>query len=97
MKVCDVCGAFLVVGDTEKRMQSHLEGKQHQGFALIRRTIQEYKVISLFICESPPLYDRLSLLFCSVLFFLFFSNHEEAQKRYFIQKNPYSLTSPLYA
>jgi len=43
MKVCDVCGAFLVVGDTEKRMQSHLDGKQHQGFALIRRTISEYK------------------------------------------------------
>jgi hypothetical protein len=43
MKVCDICGAFLVVGDTDKRIQSHLEGKQHQGYALIRRTIQDYR------------------------------------------------------
>jgi len=53
MKVCDVCGAFLVVGDTEKRMQSHLDGKQHQGFALIRRTISEYKKLH----KDDPAYD----------------------------------------
>jgi len=45
MKVCEICGAFLVVGDTEKRMMSHLEGKQHQGFALIRKAVSDYKVI----------------------------------------------------
>jgi len=46
MKVCEVCGAFLVVGDTEKRMLSHLDGKQHQGYALIRKTVTDYKVIT---------------------------------------------------
>jgi len=45
MKVCEICGAFLVVGDTEKRMMSHLDGKQHQGFALIRKTVADYKII----------------------------------------------------
>jgi len=45
MKVCETCGAFLVVGDTEKRMMSHLDGKQHQGFALIRKTVADYKKI----------------------------------------------------
>ena len=44
MRVCEICGAFLVVGDTEKRLQSHLEGKQHIGFALIRKTIADWKV-----------------------------------------------------
>jgi len=44
MKVCEICGAFLVVGDTEKRMLSHLDGKQHQGFALIRKTVADYKI-----------------------------------------------------
>jgi hypothetical protein len=44
MKVCDVCGAFLVVGDTEKRTTSHIEGKQHIGYALIRKKIEELRV-----------------------------------------------------
>jgi len=43
MKVCEVCGAFLVVGDTDKRVASHMEGKQHVGYALIRNTLSDYK------------------------------------------------------
>jgi len=43
MKVCEICGAFLVIGDTEKRISSHLDGKQHIGYALIRKTIEEYR------------------------------------------------------
>jgi len=43
MKVCEICGAFLVVGDTEKRTASHLDGKQHQGYALIRKTLEDWK------------------------------------------------------
>jgi hypothetical protein len=49
MKVCDICGAFLVVGDTDKRASSHLEGKQHQGFALIRKKITELKVSYILV------------------------------------------------
>lgn len=41
MKVCEICGALLVVKDTEKRVINHLEGKQHQGFILIRKTLEE--------------------------------------------------------
>lgn len=47
MKVCEICGAFLVVGDTEKRTASHLEGKQHIGFELIRKTTDQWKVLKL--------------------------------------------------
>jgi len=43
MKVCEICGAFLVLGDTEKRVQSHIEGKQHQGYALIRKALEDNK------------------------------------------------------
>lgn len=45
MQVCGICGALLVVGDTDKRTSSHLEGKQHQGFELIRTTVDEYRVL----------------------------------------------------
>jgi hypothetical protein len=42
MDICKVCGAKLIVGDTDKRLASHLTGKQHTGFELIRRQIAEY-------------------------------------------------------
>jgi len=42
MRVCEICGAFLVVGDTEKRTASHLDGKQHKGYEKIRQSIEEY-------------------------------------------------------
>lgn len=29
MQVCEVCGAMQASTDTEKRLASHLEGKQH--------------------------------------------------------------------
>jgi len=43
MRVCEVCGAFLVVGDTDKRLQSHMEGKQHLGYERIRKTLHDLK------------------------------------------------------
>jgi len=42
MELCKICGAYLVIGDTEKRKLSHLEGKQHKGYELIRNKIDEY-------------------------------------------------------
>ena len=44
MEVCPVCGAFLVVNDTQTRVDAHLSGKQHVGYALIRDAIKELKV-----------------------------------------------------
>ncbi|CEP03528.1 unnamed protein product (mitochondrion) [Plasmodiophora brassicae] len=43
MGVCDICGAFLVQNEAESRVQSHLNGKQHVGFALIRDKIVELR------------------------------------------------------
>ncbi len=44
MELCDVCGSFLVIGDTQCRVDAHLLGKQHIGYANIRATITEIKV-----------------------------------------------------
>ena len=44
MEVCQVCGALLVVGDAQQRIDEHIMGKQHMGYAQIRSYIDEYKV-----------------------------------------------------
>lgn len=49
MEMCDVCGSFLVIGDTQSRVDAHLLGKQHIGYARIRSAIAELKVSSLEI------------------------------------------------
>nr|XP_009861643.1 luc7-like protein 3 isoform X2 [Ciona intestinalis] len=43
MEVCEVCGAFLIVGDAQTRVDDHLMGKQHMGYAKIKATIAELK------------------------------------------------------
>ena len=42
MTTCEVCGALLVVGDTEQRLQAHKEGKQHLAFIQIRDWLAAY-------------------------------------------------------
>jgi len=44
MEVCEVCGAFLIVGDAQARVDDHLMGKQHMGYAKIKTAIAELKV-----------------------------------------------------
>ena len=41
--LCEVCGAFLVQGDTADRLVGHFEGKQHVGFMKIRAMITDLK------------------------------------------------------
>ena len=59
MKVCEICGAFLVIGDTENRVRSHLEGKQHVGYLRIREALKKFSVCKFFLCFAvtlpPPL------------------------------------------
>jgi len=45
MEVCPICGAFLVVGDVPQRVEEHVSGKQHMGYAKVRETIDRLKVI----------------------------------------------------
>ena len=39
MEVCDICGAFLIVGDAQQRIDDHLMGKQHIGYARLRAAV----------------------------------------------------------
>lgn len=41
MEVCEVCGAFLIVGDAQQRIEDHLSGKQHLGYSKLRRAVEE--------------------------------------------------------
>lgn len=47
MALCETCGSFLVVNDATERTQSHMTGKQHMGFGLVREYVIEYQVIYL--------------------------------------------------
>lgn len=51
MELCDVCGSFLVIGDTQCRVDAHLLGKQHIGFARIRAAITELRVSRFMLPE----------------------------------------------
>lgn len=41
MEVCQVCGAFLIVGDAQQRIDDHLTGKQHLGYSKLRKAVEE--------------------------------------------------------
>lgn len=41
MEVCEVCGAFLIVGDAQQRIDDHLMGKQHMGYMRLKKAVEE--------------------------------------------------------
>jgi len=43
MEVCEICGAFLIVGDAQSRIDDHLMGKQHMGYAKLRNCLTEVR------------------------------------------------------
>lgn len=43
MEVCETCGAFLIVGDAQSRIDDHLMGKQHIGYARLRKALEDHK------------------------------------------------------
>ena len=61
MEVCEVCGAFLIVGDAQQRIDDHLTGKQHVGFAKLRQAIQEIRDVSTNTPGTPR--SDISLMF----------------------------------
>ena len=44
MEVCETCGALLVAGDAQQRIDEHIMGKQHMGYARIRAYVEERRV-----------------------------------------------------
>jgi LUC7 N_terminus len=43
MEVCETCGAFLIIGDAQSRIDDHLMGKQHIGFTRLRKALEDHK------------------------------------------------------
>ncbi|XP_076448195.1 luc7-like protein 3 isoform X2 [Babylonia areolata] len=52
MEVCEVCGAFLIVGDAPQRQDEHLMGKQHAGYAQVRAEIEKIKMKKKAVLEE---------------------------------------------
>lgn len=57
MALCEICGSFLVANDATERTQSHMTGKQHVGFGMVRDYLVEYKVwtVDSFLSSSVTL------------------------------------------
>lgn len=43
MKICEVCGGLQSMQDNEKRLQTHVEGKLHAGYAKIREYLENLR------------------------------------------------------
>ncbi|GFY83285.1 LUC7 N terminus domain-containing protein [Actinidia rufa] len=43
MALCEICGSFLVANDAAERTQSHVTGKQHIGYGMVRDFLEEHK------------------------------------------------------
>lgn len=52
MALCEICGSFLVANDAAERTQSHITGKQHIGYGMVRDFITEYKVCPLLLIDA---------------------------------------------
>ncbi|KAK9292905.1 hypothetical protein L1049_020886 [Liquidambar formosana] len=44
LRVCDICGAFLSVYDSDRRLADHFGGKLHLGYMQIREKLAELQV-----------------------------------------------------
>eukprot|EP01038_Epipyxis_sp_PR26KG_P007236 gene7236-9867_t len=44
LRVCDVCGSYLSIFDSDKRLQDHFMGKQHIGFQYMRDAVDAIKL-----------------------------------------------------
>ncbi|CAG7723407.1 unnamed protein product [Allacma fusca] len=43
MQVCEVCGSYLIIGEAQHRLDDHIMGKQHVGFAMLRKNLEDIK------------------------------------------------------
>uniref|UniRef100_A0A0A0LKT3 RNA-binding protein Luc7-like 2 n=1 Tax=Cucumis sativus TaxID=3659 RepID=A0A0A0LKT3_CUCSA len=51
LRVCDICGAFLSVYDSDRRLADHFGGKLHLGYMQIREKLAELQVL-LYVSNS---------------------------------------------
>ncbi|KAK7260432.1 hypothetical protein RIF29_26466 [Crotalaria pallida] len=63
MAFCEICGSFLVANDAAERTQSHITGKQHVGYGMVRDFIKEFKV-NFVILDQTLILNLQSLVEC---------------------------------
>ena len=54
MDVCEVCGALILIGDTQLRIEDHILGKQHDGYAKLRAQFNIMKVMHTLLLVYTP-------------------------------------------
>lgn len=62
MEVCETCGALILIGDAQKRIEAHFEGRQHNGWARIRQTLidlREARRLRISRTANDPKRDQL--------------------------------------
>ncbi|GER43203.1 LUC7 related protein [Striga asiatica] len=75
LRVCDICGAFLSVYDSDRRLADHFGGKLHLGYMQVREKLAELQSSSIGVSEVfgillPPRFARhvnLPFIWCEVL------------------------------
>lgn len=70
MALCETCGSFLVANDAAERTQSHVTGKQHVGYGMVRDFLAEYKV---FLAKFSFLFPYKTAE-CNFIFLAFVTN-----------------------
>lgn len=54
LRVCDVCGAFLSLHDSEERIADHFGGRSHLGYQIIRQKLSHVKEWRKTVRASVP-------------------------------------------
>ncbi|XP_039034149.1 putative RNA-binding protein Luc7-like 2 isoform X1 [Hibiscus syriacus] len=60
LRVCDICGAFLSVYDSDRRLADHFGGKLHLGYMQIRDKLAELQEVRNKSCKLDRYDDRRS-------------------------------------
>ncbi|KIO16662.1 hypothetical protein M407DRAFT_241405 [Tulasnella calospora MUT 4182] len=55
LRVCDVCGAYLSVLDSDRRLADHFGGKMHLGYHELRQMLEQFKEARSKRHAPPPM------------------------------------------
>ncbi|WFD31422.1 splicing factor [Malassezia sp. CBS 17886] len=54
LRVCDVCGAYLSILDSDRRLADHFSGKMHLGYMRLRELLHEFEAQRQAAPPPPP-------------------------------------------
>ncbi|KAL8293088.1 hypothetical protein RQP46_000782 [Phenoliferia psychrophenolica] len=55
LRVCDICGAYLSILDSDRRLADHFGGKMHLGYLQLRTMMDEWRTRGVLPTAPPPL------------------------------------------